>query len=104
MKEFLESKQYMLDLQLQKTKKKIEYYCPACGNEVWAYAGFEGNTCRSCRPTLKSGSWIQLIEKYAPKQKDLRYRSNGTVVELSNRTFENVLPDLDGRHWNNTNK
>lgn len=37
------------------TNTRIYYDCPGCGNEVWAYPGFEGNRCWNCPGTIFQG-------------------------------------------------
>ncbi len=42
----------------------IFYYCPECGDNVWAFSGFEGNTCWKCKflkPFSNKGCWFKLM-------------------------------------------
>ena len=55
--------------------KKVYYYCPACGNEVWAFSGFEGNTCWPCKfnnPVSNKGGWYYLMNTKASKTSNIK--------------------------------
>eukprot|EP01084_Bolivina_argentea_P113073 201611_1 len=83
---------------------KIYYYCPSCGDEVWAYSGFEGNTCWGCKgskPFVNKGSWYDLMDKRAaklPSNLSNFFDASGGKVTLTynsgkeNVVFVNVLP------------
>lgn len=37
------------------TNDRVDYHCPGCGKEVWAYRGFQGTRCWDCPGTILGG-------------------------------------------------
>ncbi|ETO11340.1 hypothetical protein RFI_26037 [Reticulomyxa filosa] len=80
----------------------VDYYCPSCGENVWAFSGFEGNTCWICKksnPLGNKGVWSSLIN-YRGKKVDLWYDSNG-YVNINGNLFKNVIPEW---RWKNSQR
>ena len=82
---------------------KIYYYCPVCGDEVWAWKGWENNKCWDCRLSGRtqgsSGSKgpAQVAESNNIAKKSRKeflgyYTKNDKEVKISGYTFKNVVP------------
>ena len=83
---------------------EIDYYCPECGDKVWAYKGFENNKCMDCISSGKSSGPsgrrgpIQVAESNYIAKKSHNdflcncYESDGKTVKIGGYTFTNVVP------------